>query len=58
MDDLKLYAGDEKSSDKLIKIVHSFSREFGVEKCAKCVIKAGKKCSKGNDKIKLKMEIL
>ena len=42
MDDLKLYAGDEKSSDKLIKIVHSFSREFGVEKCAKCVIKAGK----------------
>ena len=47
MDDLKLYAGDEKSLDKIIRIVHSFSHDigmdFGLEKCAKCIIKGGKK---------------
>ena len=47
MDDLKLYAGDEKSLDKMIRIVHSFSHDigmdFGLEKCAKCIIKGGKK---------------
>ena len=47
MDDLKLYAADEKGLDKLIRKVHAFSRdigmEFGLDKCAKCVIEAGKK---------------
>ena len=47
MDDLKLYAGNEKGLDILIRKVHAFSRdigmEFGLEKCAKSVIKKGKK---------------
>ena len=47
MDDLKLYAGNEKGIDALIRKVHAFSRdmgmEFGLEKCAKSVIKKGKK---------------
>ena len=47
MDDLKLYAGNEKGLDALIRKVHAFSRdigmEFGLEKCAKSVIKKGKK---------------
>ena len=47
MDDLKLYAEDEKSIDQLLRKVHAFSQnigmEFGLDKCAKCIIKSGKK---------------
>ena len=47
MDDLKLYAEDEKNLDRLLDIVHMFSldigMDFGLDKCAKCVIKKGKK---------------
>ena len=42
-----MYAGNEKGLDALIRKVHAFSRdigmEFGLEKCAKSVIKKGKK---------------
>ena len=55
MDDLKLYAEDEKGLEKLIEIVHEFSRdigmEFGLEKCAKCTIKKGKKVKGTNIEI-------
>ena len=47
MDDLKLYAEDEKGLDILLGIVHTFSKDigmdFGLDKCAICVIKKGKK---------------
>ena len=47
MDDLKLYAEDEHGLEKLIEVVHAFSKdigmEFGLDKCAKCTIKTGKK---------------
>ena len=46
MDDLKLYAEDEKGLDILLGIVHTFSTDigmdFGLDKCAICVIKKGK----------------
>ena len=39
MDDLKLYAEDEKGIERLIEVVHAFSKdigmEFGLEKYAK-----------------------
>ena len=47
MDNLKLYAEDEEGLEKLIEVVHAFSKdigmEFGLDKCAKCTIKKGKK---------------
>ena len=47
MDDLKLYAEDERGIERLIEVVHGFSRdigmEFGLDKCAKCTIKKGVK---------------
>lgn len=46
MDDLKLYAKNEKSLDSLIQTVRIFSTdigmEFGIEKCATLFIKRGK----------------
>ena len=46
MDDLKLYAMDEKGVDSLIQTVRVFSEdigmEFGIEKCAVLVMKRGK----------------
>ena len=46
MDDLKLYASNEKSLESLIQTVRVFSNdigiEFGVEKCAVLTIKKGK----------------
>ena len=55
MDDLKLYAEDEKGLEKLIGVVHEFSRdigmEFGLEKCAKCTIKKGEKAEGANIEI-------
>ena len=45
MDDLKLYAKNEKSLDSLIQTVRIFSKdvgmEFGIEKCAMLVLKRG-----------------
>ena len=46
MDDLKLYANNEKSLESLIQTVRVFSNnigmEFGVEKCAVLKMKKGK----------------
>ena len=46
MDDLELYAKNEKSLDSLIQAVRIFSKdigiEFGIEKCAMLVLKRGK----------------
>ena len=46
MDDLKVYAKNEKSLDSLIQTVRIFSKdigmEFGIEKCAMLVLKRGK----------------
>ncbi len=47
MNDLKLYADSDEHLNKLVQTVHNFSRdicmEFGLDKCSKCTIKAGKK---------------
>ena len=47
MDDIKLYADSDANLKKLIESVHQFSSdihmEFGLDKCAKCTIKQGKK---------------
>ena len=46
MDDLKLYAKNEKGLDSLIQTVHVFSSDigmqFGIDKCATIVVKRGK----------------
>ena len=46
MDDLKLYAADDKQLETLLQTVHGFTREidmrFGLEKCAKATLKRGK----------------
>ena len=46
MDDLKLYAINEKGVDSLIQTVRMFSEdigmEFGIETCAVLVMKRGK----------------
>ena len=47
MDDFKLYADSDENLQKLIQLVHDYSKdthmEFGLDKCAKCTLKAGKK---------------
>jgi len=47
MDDLKLYGKDREEVEKLVEVVHVFSRdigmEFGLDKCAVLTMKAGKK---------------
>ena len=47
MDDLKLYADCDETLNKLVQTVHSFSKDihmdFGLDKCAKCTIRTGKK---------------
>ena len=47
MDDLKLYADSDENLNKLIQTVHQFSKDihmdFGLDKCAKCTIRKGKK---------------
>ena len=47
MDDLKLFAEDERGIERLIEVVHAFSRDigmkFGLDKCAKCTIRKGVK---------------
>ena len=46
MDDLKLYASNEKSFESLIQTVHvlrnDIGTEFGVEKCEVLTMKKGK----------------
>ena len=49
MDDLKLYADSDENLNALVQTVHQFSKDihmdFGLDKCAKCTIRAGKKVS-------------
>ena len=52
MDDLKLYADSDPNLNKLVQIVHKFSRDicmdFGLDKCSKCTLKKGKKVASDN----------
>ena len=52
MDDLKLYAENDKELRHLLQIVEDYSKDigmsFGVDKCAKCTIKKGKKTTTEN----------
>ena len=45
MDDLKLYGRNEEESERLVEIVHTYSKdvgiEFGLEKCGMLVIRKG-----------------
>ena len=47
MDDIKLFADSDENLQKLIQTLHDYSNdihmEFGLDKCAKCTIKTGKK---------------
>ena len=47
MDDLKLYGKDKEEVEKLVEVVHVFSRdigmEFGLDKCAVLTMMAGMK---------------
>ena len=47
MDDLKLYAKNEKELDSLVQTVRLFSKDigmdFGIEKCSMLIMKRGKK---------------
>ena len=47
MDDLKLYAGNDKDLEFLLNIVDSFTKDikmkFGLDKCAKCTVKKGRR---------------
>ena len=49
MDDIKLYADSDENLQKLIQLVHDYSNdthmEFGLDKCAKCTLKTGKKAA-------------
>ena len=49
MDDLKLFAKNKVQLERLVSIVHGFSRdigmEFGLDKCAMLVIERGVKVS-------------
>ena len=46
MDDLKLFGKNEEQIDSLVKTVHIFSKdigmEFGIKKCGMLVMKKGK----------------
>ena len=46
MDDLKLFGKNEEQIDSLVKTVHVFSKdigmEFGIKKCGMLVMKKGK----------------
>jgi len=52
MDDLKLYADSDPNHNKLLNTVHKFSNDigmnFGLDKCAKCTLKKGKKAESEN----------
>ena len=55
MDDLKVYAEDDDKLKKLIKVVQQYSNDigmtFGLDKCAKCTIRKGKKIKTQNLKL-------
>ena len=59
MDDLKLYAKDEKQLDSLVNTVKIFSldigMEFGIDKCGILVMKRGR--YKKNERIKLRNDL-
>ena len=61
MDDLKLYAGSDNDLGQLLEVVHTFSNdirmEFGLDKCAKCSLRSGKKVQADNIQIELGTEI-
>ena len=52
MDDLKLFADSDSNLNKLLNVVHKFSNDigmdFGLDKCAKCTLKKGKKAATEN----------
>lgn len=52
MDDLKLYADSDPNLNKLLNTGHKFSNDigmnFGLDKCAKCTLKKGKKAESEN----------
>ena len=62
MDDLKLFAENEEQLRKLLNVVHKFSKsiklEFGLDKCAKCTIRCGKKVETENIVIEDNIEII
>ena len=45
MDDLKLYAGNDKDLEFLLNIVDSFTKDIKMklDKCAKCTVKKGRR---------------
>ena len=55
MDDLKLYAENDEKLKNLLQIVEDFSKDinmtFGLDKCAKCTLRKGKKHSTENMKL-------
>ena len=52
MDDLKLYASSDAELHQLLQVVSNFSNDirmkFGLDKCAKCTLRAGKKTTTEN----------
>ena len=61
MDDIKLFAKDEKELETLIHAVRIYSQdigmEFGIEKCAMLVMKSGKRqLREWNYQIKTRLE--
>ena len=52
MDDLKVYGSNNIQLCHLLRIVHTFSQDigmrFGLEKCAKCTLRQGKKAHTKN----------
>ena len=61
MDDLKLYAGSDHDLGQLLGVVKTFSNdikmEFGLDKCAKCTLRAGKKVKAENIQVEQGIEI-
>ena len=61
MDDLKLFAENDEQLRKLLNVVHKFSKsikmEFGLDKCAKCTIRGGKKVETENIVLEDNIEI-
>ena len=61
MDDLNSFAENDEQLRKLLNVVHKFSKsikiEFGFDKCAKCIIRAGKKVETENIVLEDNIEI-
>ena len=62
MDDIKLFAKNEKELETLIHAIRIYSQdirmEFGIEKCAMLVMKSGKRHTEWNYQIRTKLEHL